>query len=72
MLRKLKEKHLLVELEKSCFHVKRVEFLGHVITPGKLEMDPSKTQAIMDWPEPKNVKDVQSFLGLANYYRKFI
>ena len=35
-------------------------------------MDPAKTKAITDWPEPKKVKDVQSFLGFANFYRRFI
>ena len=72
VLRKLREKHLKIKPKKSCFHVQRVEFLEHVVTLGKLEMDLVKVKAIIDWPTPKNVKEVQSFLELVNYYRKFI
>ncbi|PNP57201.1 hypothetical protein FNYG_15278 [Fusarium nygamai] len=63
---------MLVELEKSHFHVTEVDFLGHIITPGEIRMEPGKIAAIADWKEPKNVKEVQSFLGTANYYRRFI
>ena len=46
--------------------------LGLIIGPEGIKMDPSKVKAIVDWPYPKKVKEVQSFLGLANYYRRFI
>ncbi|SAL94817.1 hypothetical protein, partial, partial [Absidia glauca] len=48
------------------------EFLGHIITPDGIGMDPLKVQAIQDWHPPTSVKELQVFLGFANYYRKFI
>ena len=49
-----------------------MEFLGFIIRVNGIKIDPNKTNAISDWPILKNVKEVQSFLGLANYNRKFI
>jgi transposase InsO family protein len=72
ILQKLEEAKLLVNPEKCVFHSQRVEFLGYVITPEQIHMNPDKVIAIKEWPEPTNLKEVQAFLGLANYYRKFI
>ena len=47
-------------------------FLGFVISPDGLRMDNAKIQVIRDWPVPRKVKDVQSFLGFANFYHRFI
>ena len=49
-----------------------MEFLGFVITTSGVEMDKKKVQTILDWPIPRNVRDVRSFLGFANFYRRFI
>ena len=49
-----------------------IEYLGHIIGLGGLQMDPGKVKIIQDWPEPKKVKDIQSFLGFANFYRCYI
>jgi len=49
-----------------------IKFLGHVISNNKLMTDPEKIEAIMNWKVPVNVKQLQSFLGITNYYRKFI
>src|ERR1700733_12283513 len=49
-----------------------VEYLGYILSPTGLTMDPTKVQTIQDWPEPRKVKDVQSFLGFANFYCRFI
>jgi len=52
--------------------VKEVEFLGMVIGPQEVEMQKEKVDRVLSWPVPRNVKEVQKFLGLANYYRQFI
>jgi hypothetical protein len=49
-----------------------VPFLGHVISPEGIAMDPSKVRDVLDWKPPKSVHQVQSFLSLAGYYRRFI
>jgi hypothetical protein len=52
--------------------MKQVALLGHVISKGGISMDPSKVQDVLSWNEPTSVGDIQSFLGLAGYYRRFI
>ena len=47
-------------------------FVGYMVSKQGIGMDPSKVNAILDWPTPKNIKEVKSFLGFANFYRKFI
>ena len=46
--------------------------MGYIITPNEIRMDLKKVKAVRDWLIPKNVKDMQSFIGLANYYRRFV
>lgn len=58
--------------EKCEFHKKSVKFLGFIIGTDGVKIDPEKTKSIEEWPTPKTVRDIQSFLGLANYNRKFI
>ena len=72
VLRKLKEYKLYLQPGKCEFHKKETEFLGYIISTEGVKMNPKKVQAVRDWKTPKSVKDVQSFLGLANFYRKFI
>ncbi|KAK3566671.1 hypothetical protein QTP86_002846 [Hemibagrus guttatus] len=72
VLRHLLDNHLYVKPEKCEFHVTQVQFLGFIIKPGQIKMDPQKVQAVVDWPSPSSVKEVQHFLGFANFYRKFI
>jgi len=72
VLRRLEENDLFVKLEKCRWKVREVEFLGVVIGPKGVEMQKEKVEGVLNWPTPKNVKEVQKFLGLANYYRRFI
>ena len=55
-----------------CIKVKKIGFLGVVIGLNGIEMEKEKVNRVLSWPEPKNIKDVRKFLGLANYYRRFI
>src|SRR5258708_8803891 len=58
---------------KKCnFHMDTVEYLGFILTPTGLHMDPVKVAAIHNWPELRNVHDMQSFLGFVNFYCRFI
>jgi hypothetical protein len=52
--------------------LKQVAFLGHIISKGGISVDPSKVQDMLSWKVPTSVGDIQSFLGLAGYYRRFI
>ena len=72
VLGRLREFGLKAKLSKCNFLQKKVLYLGHIISPEGIVTDPSKTQRIMDWPTPCNFKEVQQFLGLASYYRRFI
>jgi len=72
VLRRLEENNLFVKLEKCKWKVREVEFLGVVISPKGVEMQKEKVEGVLNWPAPRNVKEVQKFLGLANYYRRFI
>jgi len=68
----LRKAGLFTKLEKCEFFASFIDFLGHRISSKGIHMDPKKVSSIVDWPTPTNVKEVQSFIGLANYYRRFI
>jgi len=72
VLRRLRQNGLFAGVNKCTFHADTVEYLGYILSPTGLSMDPTKVQTIQDWPEPRKVKDIQSFLGFANFYRRFI
>jgi hypothetical protein len=59
-------------LSKCEFRLKQAAFLGHVISKGSISIDSSKVQDVLSWKAPTSVSDIQSFLGLAGYYRRFI
>jgi hypothetical protein len=54
------------------FWIKEVPFLGHVVSPEGITVDPSKEKEVLDWKPPMTVLVVRSFLGLVGYYRRFI
>ena len=68
----LRQHQLYVKLSKCEFFKHEVEFLGHIVGNGQIKMCPSKVDAILQWPIPSSITDIRSFLGLCNYYRKFI
>jgi len=72
ILRRLEENNLYIKLEKCIWKVRKIGFLGVVIGPNGIEIEEEKVDGVLSWLEPKNVKDVRKFLGLANYYRRFI
>ena len=72
ILRRLEENVLYVKPEKYIWKVRKIGFLGVIIGPNKIEMEKEKVDRVLSWLQLKNVKDVRKFLGLANYYRRFI
>ena len=72
VLETLRKANLTVRLEKCKFAMTEIDFVGHVVTGGTVKPDPHKLDAILEFPAPTNVTHLKSFLGLANYYRRFI
>ena len=72
VLRRLHQHKLYAKPEKCEFHSDSVEYLGYFLSPNGLTMSQDKVKTICNWPEPCKVKDIQSFLGFANFYRQFI
>ncbi|MDO3651381.1 reverse transcriptase domain-containing protein [Nocardia mangyaensis] len=69
---RLREHQLYLKKSKCDLYKKEVTFLGHVVSEEGVKVDPRKTAIVRDWPEPKDVPQLRSFLGLANYFKKFI
>jgi len=72
ILKRLEENDLYIKPEKCMWKVQKIGFLDVVIGPNGIEIEKKKVDRVLSWPEPKNVKDVRKFLGLTNYYRRFI
>ena len=72
VLEKLKQAGMYLDINKCQFHVQEVKYLGVLITTDGLKMDPRKVDTIVNWKPARCVKDVQAFLGFANFYRRFI
>jgi len=72
VLKRLSQAGLLLNPEKCEFHKESVEFLGFVVSTTGIRMSPEKIKAIAEWPTPHDIRSVQSFLGFANFNRRFI
>ena len=72
ILRRLEENNLYIKPEKCVWKARKIRFLEIIIEPNGIEIETEKVNEVLSWPQPKNVKDVRKFLGLANYYKRFI
>ncbi|XP_057495647.1 uncharacterized protein LOC130780642 [Actinidia eriantha] len=72
VLQTLKDQRLYAKFKKCEFWLDNIVFLGHIINRDGISVDTQKIKAIMDWPQPKTVFEVRSFLGLIGYYRRFV
>jgi len=72
VLTRLREHQLYAKFSKCEFWLKKVPFLGHVLTEEGISVDPAKVQEVLDWKVPTSLHEIRSFLGLAGYYRRFI
>jgi hypothetical protein len=72
VLQRLREHHLYAKLAKCDFWLKEIKFLGHTNSQAGIAVNPDKVQEVMNWKPPTIVRQIQSFLGLAGYYRRFI
>ncbi|KAL4319444.1 hypothetical protein GQ457_18G018050 [Hibiscus cannabinus] len=67
-----RENSLYAKLSKCCFGAQEVDYLGYVIAGGEIAMGKGKVECILNWPAPKNIKELRGFLGLSGYYRRFV
>ena len=72
VIRRLAENDLYIKPEKCRWKVREVGFLGVVIRLEGIKMEEEKVKDVLDWPTLKEIKDIQKFLGLVNYYCQFI
>jgi hypothetical protein len=68
----LKKHNLLLNAKKCTLFTPEVKYLGHIINKDGIKVDPGKTNKVQEWPIPKTLKELQSVLGLCNYFRRFI
>ena len=69
---RLRDHKLYLKPSKCTFLAPRIDFLGHTLSAAGIEVDINKTKVVAEWPRPESVHDIQVFLGLCNYYRRFI
>ena len=68
----LREQQLYAKFSKCDFFKGKIQYLEHVVSKDGISVDQDKVKAIMEWPVPKNVSDIRSFMGISEYYMKFI
>ena len=71
VLSKLQQNNITLKIDKSKFITQRLPFLGYILSETGITPSPEKVEAIQNFPKPRNVRQLQSFLGICNYYRKF-
>ena len=72
VLSTLRQHKLYANLEKWSFGMNMVQYLGYIVDENGVHVDPAKIQVIHDWPAPTTLTELQSFLGLANFYQRFM
>lgn len=72
VLQRMREHNLQLDISKCDFETTQVTYLGLIISTQGISMDPKKVACVQEWPTPRSVRDVQCFLGFANFYRRFI
>jgi hypothetical protein len=72
ILNKLEENNLYIKPEKYKFKKEEIKYLEVIIGRNKLQIDPKKLKGVTDWPKPKNLIDIQKFLGFIEYYCYFV
>src|SRR5262249_16238734 len=72
VLQTLRENQLYAKLSKCEFWLDKVGFLGHVINKEGIQVDPQKVEEVSNWPRPMNVIEIRGFLGMTDYYRRFV
>ena len=69
---RIKQYNMNLAPEKCSFFTRKVKYVGHVVSEAGVEVDPAKTEKVVNWPKPTNPEDVRRFLGFVGYYRRFI
>ena len=72
VFRRLRQANVKLNPKKCSFVKQKVEYLGHVVTPEGVSPNPDKVRVVQEFPTPNNLKELRNFLGLANYYRRFV
>jgi hypothetical protein len=72
VLSTLRQHKLYANLEKCSFSMNKVRYLGYIVDEHGVHVDPAKIQVIYDWPAPTTLTELRSFLGLANFYQRFV
>ena len=72
VLKQLEENNLFLKPQKCSFEKSEIKFLGLIISAEGIRTDPKKIEGVLKWPTPKKLKEVQSFLGFTNFYRRFV